>query len=130
VDTDWGAFLPRHTFAAGTSLAPRGAVVVFGGGDPPDSTQAVLFFASNAQDPGDPYGLDLDDAGDRIRLLDADGLTVASYAYGDEGGQPAVSDESSTRDPDLTGDFTPHSQAALSQGAIFSPGTRVDGSAF
>ncbi len=130
VDTDWGEFLPRHTFEAGTTLAPRGAVVVFGGGDPPDSTQAVVYTASNAQDPGDPYGLDLDDAGDLIRLLDADGLTVASYTYGDEGGQPTLSDQSATRDPDLTGDFTGHTQATDSAGAIFSPGTRVDGSAF
>ena len=35
-------------------------------------------------------------AGDLIRLLDSDGLTVASYTYGDEGGQAAISDEYDT----------------------------------
>ncbi|MBN2494438.1 MAG: lamin tail domain-containing protein [Deltaproteobacteria bacterium] len=130
VERDWDVFLPRHTFETGTQLQPLGAVVVFGGGDPPESTASVLYLGSNAEDPGFAYGLDLDDAGDRIRLLDADGLTVAVFAYGDEGGTPAVSDQSVTRAPDLTGDFVPHAEAEGAGGEIFSPGTRVDGSAF
>jgi hypothetical protein len=130
VDTDWGEFLPRHTFAAGTTLSPLDAVVVFGGGDPPDSTGTVTYLASNAQDPGDPYGLDLDDGGDLIQLMDENGLTVAVFAYGDEGGTPAVSDQSATRSPDLTGAFEAHSGATGAASAIFSPGTRVDGTPF
>jgi hypothetical protein len=107
-----------------------GAVVVFGGGDAPDSSEAVLFASSNAADPGMPLGLDLDDAGDEVRLLDPDGLAAAVFAYGDNGGVPAVSDQSLTRDPDLTGGFTPHTLASGASGAVFSPGTRVDGTAF
>ncbi len=129
-EKDWDIHLPRHTFAAGTTPGPNVAVVVFGGGDPPDSTATVIYKASNAQDPGIPYGLDLDDSGDRMILLDADGLFVDAFTYGDQGGTPAASDESLTRDPDLTGDFCPHTQATNAAGAIFSPGTRTDGAAF
>ncbi|MBW1811623.1 MAG: lamin tail domain-containing protein [Deltaproteobacteria bacterium] len=129
-ETDWDVHLARHTFAAGVQADPLVAVVVFGGGEPPDSTDTVTYLAANAQDPGTQYGLDLDDAGDLVVLRDAAGLTVAVFAYGDEGGTPAVSDESATRDPDLTGDFTAHTQADGAQSAIFSPGTRVDGTAF
>jgi hypothetical protein len=129
-ERDWDINLPRHTFAAGTNPGPDLAIVVFGGGDPPDPTAAVIFTASNAQDPGIPYGLDLDDSGDRMVLLDANGLFVDEFTYGDQGGPTAASDESLTRDPDLTGDFTPHTQAQNASGAIFSPGTRVDGAEF
>jgi hypothetical protein len=129
-EKDWDIHLPRHTFSNGTNPAPNAAIVIFGGGDAPDSTATVIYTTSNAQDPGIPYGLDLDDAGDKMVLLDADGLFVADFTYGDQGGTPAASDESLTRDPDLTGDFTPHTQAQNAAGAIFSPGTKVDGSAF
>lgn len=130
VESDWEEWLPRYTFPQGTTLAPLGAVVLFGGGNAPESTDAVFYDISNAEDPGIPYGLDLDDSGDLVRLVDKDFLTVAALAYGDEGGNPAVSDESLTRDPDLTGTFAPHTFAENADGAIFSPGTRVDGSAF
>jgi hypothetical protein len=129
-EKDWDIHLPRHTFAAGTTPAPNVALVIFGGGDSPDSTASVIYATSNAQDPGIPYGLDLDDAGDRMVLLDSNGLFVDEFTYGDQGGTPAASDESLTRDPDLTGTFTPHTQATSASGAIFSPGTRVDGAAF
>ena len=130
VETDWGVFLPRHTFAASSQLDPGDAVVVFGGGDPPASTATVLHLPSNAQDPGTAYGLDLDNDGDRISLVDADGLLVDVFSYGDEGGITATNDESMTRDPDLTGEFEPHTGASGGAGAVFSPGTRVDGTAF
>ncbi len=38
-------------------------------------------------------------------------------------------DQSLTRSPDIGGDFVPHTSAAGAAGA-FSPGTRVDGTAF
>jgi hypothetical protein len=129
-EKDWAIHLPRHTFSAGTNPGPNLAIVIFGGGDPPDSTASVIYAASNAQDPGIPYGLDLDDAGDKIVLLDSNGLFVDEFTYGDQGGTPAASDESLTRDPDLTGAFTPHTQATNASGAIFSPGTGTDGSSF
>ena len=130
IETDWGASLPRHTFDAQTLLEPLGVIVVFGGGEPPESYGSVTFVSANAQDPGIPFGLDLDDAGDVIRLQDSDGLTVFAFTYGDEGGLPAPSDQSITRDPDLTGDFVSHGEASSSEGALFSPGTRNDGTPF
>ena len=69
--------------------------------------------------------LGLNNGGDTVTL--ADGGAVATAGYGAEGGQ----DESLTLDPDLTGAaFVLHSTAAGSGGAIYSPGTRVDGTAF
>lgn len=131
VERHYSTGLPRHTFAAGTSLQPAAAAVVFGGGAPPDDTETIRYFTANAADQGDPYGLDLDVAGgDRLRLLDDEGRIVAEFAYGDMGDLPVVTDESLTRSPDLTGGFVEHSDAAGSDGAVFSPGTRVDGSPF
>lgn len=130
VERHFASGLPRHTFADGTLLAPGRAIVVFGGGAPPDETEDVLYLAANAADVGDAYGLDLDGGGDRLRLLDAEGRIVAEFAYGDAGPWPAVTDESLTRSPELLGDFLPHTQAEGADGAIFSPGTRADGRSF
>lgn len=129
-DVDWDTFLPRHTFPNGFALEPMEVLVIFGGGDPPESGDGIVYLAANAQDPGIPYGLDLDDEGDLLRLLDENGLVVAILGYGDGAGIAAVSDESLTRDPDLTGDFTPHTMATDSEGVIFSPGTKNTGEAF
>ena len=51
-----------------------------------------------------------------------------SYTYGSEGGD----DQSLTRDPDISGPdpMVKHSQIEGANGALFSPGTRVDGSFF
>lgn len=125
---DWDVWLPRHTFGDQTTLQPLDAAVVFGGGDPLDSTATVLYVGANAEDPGIPYGLDFNDDGEEIRLLDAEGLLVDSFTYG--GDVPVASDQSLTRSPDLTGDWQPHLDADGAAGAIFSPGTRVDGSSF
>jgi|GEM_PF-1693045 len=127
---DSGLTLPRHTFGAGSSLAAGAAMVVFGGGTAPDDTATATFVVANAADPGFSFGLSLDNAGDTISLLDGSGALVAIFAYGDGTGQAAVSDESFARDPDLTGGFTNHSAATGANGALFSPGTRNDGTSF
>lgn len=127
-EKDWDVWLPRHTFPQDTVLSPLTAAVVFGGGDAPESTDSVLFMLANNADPGTPYGLDLNDDGDEVRLLDAEGLLVDIVVYG-EAPLPA-SDQSLTRSPDLTGAWTPHLDATGAAGAVFSPGTRVDGSVF
>lgn len=122
--------VPRHTFAPGTMLGPGLAVVVFGGGDAPDATATAMFFVANAADPGLPYGLSLNNDGDAVKLLDAAGALVAEFNYGGDSGLEPAFDESLTRLPDKTGEFVPHSQAADAQGAIFSPGTKLDGTSF
>ena len=69
--------------------------------------------------------LGLNNSGDTVTL--SDGSTdQAVVAYGAEGGY----DQSLTRDPDITGSFVQHSTATGSGGALFSPGTQIDGSAF
>lgn len=124
--------LPRHTFASDFMLQAGRAVVVFGGGDAPDATVTATFFAANAADPGLPFGLHLSVPADSMLLLDASGAVVARFCYGAAPECPlaAASDESSTRSPDLTGDFVPHRTAAGSGGAAFSVGTRADGTDF
>jgi hypothetical protein len=119
--------MPRHTFGQGTVLTAGKAVVVFGGGNAPDNTDSCQFFSCNAQDPGIPFGLHLNNGSGSIKLLDGSGKLVASFAYGPGTGVAAVSDESLTRSPDLTGDWVPHSQTS---NTIFSPGTKTDGTSF
>lgn len=129
VETTLPAF-PRHTFPASTSLAVGEAYVIFGGGTAPDDTAGATFAVANAQDPGTPFGLSLDNSGDTLQLVDADGKLVARFTWGADAAYEALGDESYSRSPDLTGDFVPHSQATSNASAIFSPGTRADGTAF
>ena len=113
-------FALRHIFEAGTLLDPGAAIVVFGGGTPTgDFGGATVVTASS-------FSLGLNNTGDSVTLATADGTVVASASYGGEGGD----DQSLTRDPDLSGTFVKHSGAAGSGGALFSPGTRIDGSDF
>ena len=134
VETDHLA-IPRHTFTS--TLPPGQAIVVFGGGSPSsdlEATPGVQFVVANAQDPAFSNGLNLDDTGDDLRLLDPERRVVFSFAYGDGCGAgtcwPAASDRSLTRAPDLTGDFTPHDETPGANAAVFSPGTRADGTHF
>ena len=122
--------VPRHTFADGTVLQPGKAAVIFGGGDAPDATEGAVYFVANAEDPALPFGLSLNNDGDAVKLLDADGKLVAEFNYGADTGLEPAFDESLTRSPDLTGEFVPHSQAAGAAGTIFSPGAKADGTTF
>jgi len=136
VETDHLA-VPRHTFPPGSSLPAGEALVLFGGGAPSAALEATAnasFAVVNAADPAFSNGLNLDDSGDVLRLLDAEYQEVFNFAYGDAcsgvGCWPATSDRSLTRAPDLTGDYEAHDQAAGAGGAIFSPGTQLDGTPF
>jgi hypothetical protein len=129
--------IPRHTFPQGFHLGPGEAVVVFGGGTPSEALTALpgaQVVTANAEDPAFANGLNLDDDGDVLRLLDAQWREVFVFAYGDACAgpacPPAIADRSLTRSPDLVGDFVPHDEAPGSDGAIFSPGTRLDGTRF
>jgi hypothetical protein len=135
VENDWSTYLPRHTFAEGTTLKAGEAVVVFGGGDVSALTaDNVLFLTADNDDPGTPYGLSLLDAGESVRLMAADGkTTIDNVAYGTaslDGSVPAGQDESITLDPDVTGtDWLEHSGATDAAGS-YSPGTHANGDAF
>jgi predicted extracellular nuclease len=107
----------RHTFPAETIIPARCSIVVFGGGTPTgDFGNAVVQTASEG-------ALGLNNSGDTVTI--SDGTYVhAAVNYGGEGGD----NQSLTRDPDVTGDFVKHSTATGSGGALFSPGTKIDGS--
>lgn len=110
----------RHSFADGTVLAVGAAIVVFGGGTPTgDFGGAQVVTASSGS-------LGLNNGGDVVTIAAADGTEIAAFAYGGEGG----ANQSLTRDPDLTGDFVQHTDATGANGALFSPGTEVDGDPF
>ena len=113
-------FAVRHTFAEGTLLAAGAAIVVFGGGTPTgDFGGAQVVTASTG-------ALGLNNGGDIVTVATGDGTLIDQVSYGSEGGN----NQSLTRDPDITGDFLQHAGAAGAIGAVFSPGTQVDGTAF
>lgn len=113
----------RHTFPPNSLVASGCAIVVFGGGIPAVGDQfgrAVVQTATGGQ-------LGLNNGGDSVTINDgAEDLVTVSY--GGAGGD----NQSLTRDPDIFGSepLAKHTAAAGSGGALFSPGTRVDGSQF
>lgn len=112
----------RHTFPAGSILISGCSVLVFGGGSPTGSFGNSLVQVSSSGTLG------LNGLGDMITLYNLASIVVASYSYGLEGGD----DQSLTRAPDIIGGepLVKHSLAEGSGGAIFSPGTRLDGIPF
>jgi predicted extracellular nuclease len=111
----------RHTFPGGTVVSNNCSVVVFGGGTPTGTFgDAVVQVASTGF-------VGLNNSGDTVTVSNGGG-DVVSYTYGSEGGN----NQSLTRDPDITGPdpLVQHTTAAGSGGALFSPGTQVDGTAF
>ncbi|MDZ7714670.1 MAG: lamin tail domain-containing protein [Balneolaceae bacterium] len=111
----------RHTFPSGTVIPANGALVLFGD----DTVNPVGGFGGAVvQSSNESATLSLNNGGDTITLQDAEGNTVVSETY-----SGTQSDESITRDPDITGSFTDHSGATGSS-TDFSPGTKIDGTAF
>ncbi len=103
---------PRHEFADATVLGPGQLLVVFGGGTP-TGIPGLVEVASTG-------GLSLNNGGDQVRLVGADGVTRDTHAYGSEGNQ----DESLIRVPD-GGAWTRPSSAGYPW--AFSPGQSNEG---
>lgn len=120
-DDDDNAFV----FPIDTILAAGQAAVLFGGGAPTGTFGNALIFTDDGT-----IGSGLANGGDLIELRDDTGALVDSFAYGSAGPITGGSDQSVTRSPDVTGDFADHSDVANAAGALFSPGTRTDGSSF
>ena len=109
----------RHTFAANTIVPDGCGVVVFGGGTPTGT------FGGMEVQTASTGLIGLNNGGDTITLND--GVNdVDTYTYGGEGSN----NQSITLDPDLTGSYVQHSTATGSAGALYSPGTKIDGSQF
>ena len=111
----------RHTFPAGSVVENDCSIVVFGGGAPTGS------FGFSAVQTASTGALGLNNGGDVVTLNNG-ASDVASVSYGSEGGD----NQSLTRDPDITGSdpLVKHATATGSAGALFSPGTLIDGSGF
>jgi len=107
-----------YTFPSGTVLPAGRAIVVFGGGNPKGN-----FGGARVQTAS---GLSLKNSSGHVTLLDNNGNIIQDVSYDDK----AAHNESMTRDPDITGNFVRHSNATDAKDAIYSPGTRVDGSPF
>ncbi len=110
----------RHLFPDGTIVPADCAIVVFGGGLVEGLGGSAIFQVVNT------LRLGLNNEGDTVSLYDDLGDLVASVSYGEEG----ASDQSLTRDEDVSGSFVRHGEAAGAGGSLFSPGRRLDGSEF
>ncbi len=112
----------RHTFPPGSVVGNGCAILVFGGGTPMGSFGGSLVQVSSSGMLG------MNNAGDTIRLYDSNSVEIAAYTYGSEGGD----NQSLTRSPDISGPepLVKHTLAAGSGGALYSPGTALDGSLF
>ncbi len=107
----------KYTFPFRSQIVDGCGVVVFAGGIPTGRFGNILVQKAGS--------LGLNNTGDTVSLNNGS-ADVASYTYGSEGGD----NQSITRDPDITGSFVKHSTATGANGALFSPGTQADGSAF
>jgi hypothetical protein len=117
----------RHRFANGTTLSAGTAIVVFGGGSLNASNP---IFGGSQIVKASSSGLSLVNGGGVVTLRKPNGEIVTSVAYGASLNLRGDQNQSLTRAPDITGDLTLHSTAAGSNKTLFSPGTRLDGSAF
>ena len=118
------AFTIRHIFPSGTIIPSNGILVLFGGGTPTGDFGGALVQTAN----GFENRLNLNNSGDSVLIHDQEGEVIISYNSADTGVNHG-SNQSVTRSPDLFGDFVLHTEAN-SNGALFSPGTRTDGSSF
>jgi len=110
----------RHEIPVGTILEPNQAYVIFGGGEPTGNFgNAIVQIASTG-------GLNLLNTGDKISLKDTTNTVVYAYQYKSE----AAHNQSVTRFPDLEGMDIKTLHSVASEGDLYSPGKRVDGSLF
>ncbi|WP_462249120.1 lamin tail domain-containing protein [Ekhidna sp.] len=109
----------RHVFAASTTITPNSALVVFGGGTPTGTFGGATVLTSSTG------SISLNNGGDDV-IINAGGVTdILNVTYPSAGNNQSIS-----LDPDLTGSFAEHSTIVEAGGALYSPGTKVDGSIF
>lgn len=112
----------RHTFPSGSIIVPNCGLVLFGAGTPSGLFgNSLVQIASSGK-------LGLNDHADIVYLYDGSMSIVKTISYAEEAGD----NQSITRVPDIIGELplVKHSLAAGSNGSLFSPGTKIDGSYF
>lgn len=125
------SLMVRFTFPTPTTLQPKQAAVVFGGGAPKGFPADVKVFAVPVGGFG-AQGLSLNNAGDSVILRSSDGSLIDSVSYpaacvacGDGINQSVVRQTELNRSTR----FIAHNKAAGAVG-LYSPGRRVDGKVF
>ena len=111
---------PRHVFPAGSVIPSGKALVLFGGGTPTGSFGGAVVQTTTTG------AMNLNNAGDVLTVTDAQDSVMLTFDVTPYSDNP---NESYTRSPDITGEFVQHSTVG-SGSLLFSPGTRLDGSAF
>ena len=111
----------RHIFPEGTVIPAGGVLVLFGGGTP------IGTFGGSIVQVASEGILNMNNSGDFITVYDSNNISVLTFDVEPLSNNP---NESYTRNPDITGEFEQHAGIVEANGALFSPGTRVDGSNF
>lgn len=111
----------RHIFPEGTVIPAGGVLVLFGGGTPTGT------FGGSIVQVASEGILNMNNSGDFITVYDSNNISVLTFDVEPLSNNP---NESYTRNPDITGEFEQHAGIPEANGALFSPGTRVDGSNF
>jgi len=120
---------PRHVIPDGTVLEPGGVLLVFSAGDPRGVFGGALIQVASLK------SINFDEDGDVARIvagtdLQGNAVIIDSVPYAADIGETY---DSIQRVPELTGtveSFVDHPAVDGSGGALWSPGTRVDGSFF
>ena len=118
----------RHVFPEGTIIPSGGVLVLFGGGDPTGAFgNAIIQTATSGK-------LNMNNAGDFVTVYNTNGEVVLTFDVEPLSNNP---NESYTRYPDLNLDpgadgilFYQHAGIGEALGALFSPGTKIDGTNF
>ena len=111
----------RHIFPEGTVIPAGGVLVLFGGGTPTGT------FGGSIVQVASEGVLNMNNQGDYVTVYDLNEISVLTFDVEPLSDNP---NESYTRNPDITGEFEQHAGIPEANGALFSPGTRVDGSNF
>ena len=124
-----GADVVRHTFAPGSILAPGTAAVIFGGAESAAFNPHGAAFGGALVLTASAGALSLPNGGGAVTLRSPAGDVVEQLIYGDSP-HDADRNQSLTRAPDVTGDFTLHLNSTPQPTRAFSPGTKIDGTPF
>lgn len=113
----------KHKFPSGTVIPAKSALVLFA--DESVSPRGN-FGGAIVQSSNESSTLSLVNGGDTIFLYDSNGNEIVSVNYPE-----ASNNQSIVRSDDTSsGSFVDHSDATGSGGDLFSPGTKIDGTAF